>query len=104
VRSAALHYVVPAHDFNLRTGHVGAFELVASGGTLDVRDDGQLTARVSPTSAMRATRTYAVGLNWYPNLGVRMMLDAERTTFTASSSAAAFPDETLLVGRFQVVL
>jgi phosphate-selective porin len=99
-----LHYVVPAHDFSLRAGHAGAFELVASGGSLDVRDEGQLTARISPTSAMRTARTYAVGLNWYPNLGVRVMLDAERTTFVAPSPFAALPDETLLVGRFQVVV
>lgn len=99
-----LHYVIPARNFNARTGSLGAFELAAGVGVLDVRDDGQLVARLAPTAAMRAARTYAVGLNWYPNLGVRVMLDAERTTFVPVATVPSFPDETLIVGRFQVVL
>jgi phosphate-selective porin len=103
-RALPLHYVIPAHNFDTWTGHVGAFELVAGGGALGVRDDGQLAARLAPATAMRGARTYAIGINWYPNLGVRVMLDAERTTFFPVSTVPSFPDETVIVGRFQVVL
>jgi|SRR5215467_607943 len=103
-RALPLHYVIPAHDFSTRTGDLGAFELVAGAGALDVRDDGQLAARVAPATAMKAARTLAIGLNWYPNLGVRVMLDAERTVFVPLPTFQSFPDETLIVGRFQVVL
>jgi phosphate-selective porin len=99
-----LHYVVPAHNFSTRTGYIGALEVVAGGGALDVRDDGQLAARLAANAAMRAARTYELGLNWYPNLGVRVMLDAERTRFLPIATVPSFPDENLIVGRFQVVL
>jgi hypothetical protein len=99
-----LHYVVPAHNLGVRRGYLGAFELVAGGGALDVRDDGQLATRVDPGAATRGARTASGGINWYPNLGVRVMIDAEHTWFASMAASPTLPAETLLVGRFQVVL
>ncbi len=53
---------------------------------------------------MKGADTVAAGLNWYPNLGVRVMLDGEHTSFVPVAGFASLPDETLVVGRFQVVL
>jgi len=99
-----LHYVVPAHDLDVNAGHSGAFEPVAGAGSLDVRDAGQLAARVDPNAAMRGARMFAIGLNWYPDLNLRAMLDVEHTSFIAIAGFPQAPTETLVVGRFQIVL
>jgi phosphate-selective porin len=103
-RALPLHYVVPDHNFSARSGHIGALEIVAGGGVLNVHDNGELATRLSPAAAMHAARMLTLGLNWYPNLGVRVMVDVERTTFSPIATALTFPDETLIVCRFQVVL
>jgi phosphate-selective porin OprO/OprP len=103
-RSIPLHYAIPAENLDFSRGYAGAFELVAGGGALEVRDDGQLASRVAPTAAMKGATTIAGGLNWYPNLGVRVMLDGEHTSFTPVAGFSALRDENLIVGRFQVVL
>jgi phosphate-selective porin len=99
-----LHYVVPSHDLDFEGGSPGAFELVVGAGAIDIDDEGQLGMLVDPNSAMRAARTISGGINWYPSINVRAMLDLEHTTFTAISSVPTAPAETLLVGRFQLVL
>jgi hypothetical protein len=50
------------------------------------------------------TRSVGGAVNWYPNLGVRVMVDAQHTTFEALPGTTPIADETLIVGRFQVVL
>ncbi len=98
-----LHYVIPAHNFAPALGHWGALELAATIGGVDV-DPGGAVASVSHAAGSRRTRTVGGGINWYPNLGVRVMVDAQRTSFETLPTAAPIPDETLVVGRFQVVL
>jgi phosphate-selective porin len=103
-RAAPLHAVVPARNLDLSRGHLGALELVAGGGALDVLDQGQLAARVDPKAAMRGGRMMAWGINWYPNASLRITVDLEHTWFVPLASLPALSYETLLVGRLQVVL
>ncbi len=98
-----LHYVVPAHELSPARGTWGALELAATLGGLDVSPGGA-AGSVAHATGSRRTRTVGGGINWYPNLGVRVMVDAQHTAFEALPGTAPIPDETLLVGRFQVVL
>jgi hypothetical protein len=98
-----LHYVIPAHDFAPTLGHWGALELVATVGGVAVSPGGALAA-VSDAAGSRLTRSVGGAVNWYPNLGVRVMVDAQHTTFEALPGTTPIADETLIVGRFQVVL
>jgi hypothetical protein len=101
--SVPLHYVIPAHDFDANQGRLGAVELTVSVGSLRI-DAGRAANQVSRTAATRLARGVACGVNWYPNLGVRAMLDLSRTTLTPFAGAAPLPSETILVARLQVVL
>ena len=67
----------PKQPFSLKSGGVGAFELVGRYSHIDLND------RVTRGVAAAATGgvyggsqdVYAVGLNWYPNEQLRLMLD-----------------------------
>jgi hypothetical protein len=76
-----LHYVIPRHALDLRAGHPGAIEIAMGVGSLDIRDDGQLATLVDPNAAMRGARLYT-GVNWYPVVNVRAMVDIEHMTST----------------------
>jgi phosphate-selective porin len=52
---------------------------------------------------MREAAAYGVGLNWYLNRAVRVLLAGERTTFDPAGGAAERPAENAVVGRVQVV-
>ncbi len=101
--SVPLHYVVPRHDFAPAAGYWGALELTATVGGVRVSPGGA-SAAIAPSTGARLTRALGGGVNWYPNLGVRVMVDAEYTNFQPLLGANAIPDEALIVGRFQVVL
>jgi phosphate-selective porin OprO/OprP len=101
--SVPLHYVVPRYDFAPAAGHWGALELTATIGGVRVSPGGA-AASVSSAAGSRLTRAVGGGINWYPNLGVRVMVDAEHTTFEPLPGTSPIPGETLVVGRFQVVL
>jgi hypothetical protein len=98
-----LHYVIPAHNFAPAIGRWGALELVGTVGGVQVSPGGAV-ATVSSAAASRLTRSVGGGVNWYPNLGVRVMVDAQHTTFEALPGTTSIAAETLIVGRFQVVL
>ena len=101
--SVPLHYVIPAHNFAPSRGEGGAVELVVSGGFLDV-DAGGASPQLPPGSGSRRVESFAGGVNWYPNLGIRVMVDLQHSTFAPLAATASVPDETVLIGRFQVVL
>ena len=96
-------YVIPAHDFDASQGRLGAIELTVSAGSLSI-DAGRAANQVSRTAATRLGRSGACGVNWYPNLGVRVMLDFSHTTLTPFTRAVSLPSESILVARLQVVL
>jgi hypothetical protein len=101
--SVPLHYVIPRCNFAPAAGHWGAVELTATLGGVHMSRGGAATA-VAPAAGSELTRAMGGGVNWYPNLGVRVMVDAEYTTFEPLPGAKSLPDDVLVVGRFQVVL
>ena len=67
----------PQHPFSIKNGGYGAFELVARYSHLDLNDKVTRALAASSTGGVYGgTQTvYAVGLNWYPNEQLRLMLD-----------------------------
>jgi phosphate-selective porin OprO/OprP len=79
----------------------GAFEVVARISSLDIDDDAFPLFANPATSASQAD-SLAVGLNWYLNRNLKVMLDYERTEFEGGSASGDREDENVLFSRFQV--
>ncbi len=67
----------PAHPFSLRTGGAGAFEAVARYSHIDLNDRVTRGRSAASTGGVYGgvQDIYAVGVNWYPNDHLRLMLD-----------------------------
>ena len=79
----------------------GAFELVARISSLDV-DDEAFPLFANPASAASAADSLGVGLNWYLNRNLKVMLDYERTEFEGGAATGDREDENVLFSRFQI--
>ncbi|MFL6198711.1 MAG: OprO/OprP family phosphate-selective porin [Thermoanaerobaculia bacterium] len=82
----------------------GAFELVARISSLDV-DDEAFPLFANPASAASAADSLGIGLNWYLNRNLKVMLDYERTEFDGGGGIAGVgdrEDENVLFSRFQI--
>jgi len=77
--------VTPRHPFDLKKGGWGALELVGRYG--DLRFDPSAfststqTRFADPTKSAQEAREWGVGLNWYLNRNVKLVLDYEQTEF-----------------------
>ena len=67
----------PARPFSLRDGGYGAFELVARYSHIDLNDRVTRGRSAASTGGVYGGKqdVYAVGVNWYPNEQLRLMLD-----------------------------
>ena len=67
----------PERPFNLKSGGTGAFELVGRYSHTDLNDKATRGVASSVTGGVFSGRqdVYAVGVNWYPNDQLRLMLD-----------------------------
>lgn len=67
----------PAQPFSLRTGGFGAFEAVARYSHIDLNDRVTRGRSAASTGGVYGgvQDVYAVGVNWYPNDHLRLMLD-----------------------------
>jgi phosphate-selective porin OprO/OprP len=83
-QAASYFRIVPAQPFSLRSGGWGAWELAARYSYVD------LNSNFPPGVALAADpaavdggrqRAYALGLNWYPNDLLRLMLDYNHVDF-----------------------
>lgn len=91
----------PARPFDPRKGGWGAWELAARYSRLDV-DATAFPTFANPDQSAESARAWAVGLNWYPNRNVKVMLDYERTAFVGGSPRGDRDDEHAAFVRFQV--
>ena len=66
------------------------------------RDDKTFPVFANPASVARSARAWAVGLNWYLNKNLRVMLDYERTKFDGGAATGDREDENILFSRFQI--
>ncbi len=67
----------PAREFSLQDGGYGAFELVGRYSHVDLDDKVTRALAASTTGGVYGGTqdVYAVGVNWYPNQQLRLMLD-----------------------------
>jgi phosphate-selective porin OprO/OprP len=100
--------VNPASDFNLAQGTWGAFELVARVSGIEVAPElfrdpsrgGNLSRSTNATGAI----AYGVGVNWFLNRNVRVLVNAEKTHFDfgGAGTGGVADDEFYLFTRLQL--
>ncbi len=98
--NASYNGVTPRHPFDLKNGGWGAFEIVGRYGDLHVDPSAFSTAPTAghqrfadPTKSAQEAREWGVGLNWYLNRNVKLVLNYEETYFdggAGTTSASAF--------------
>ena len=86
---ASYNGVTPRHDFDLSSGHWGAFELVGRYGQL--RLDGSIFSEnfANLNTSISKENTWGTGINWYLNRNVKLAADFEQTKFTRGAPNAA---------------
>jgi len=69
-------------------------------------DDDTFPTFANPASAARSAAAWAVGVNWYLNKSVKVMLDYEATKFDGGAGSTTLTgdreDENILFSRFQI--
>ena len=99
---AGFNDVTPRNSFAPLQGTWGALELVGRYGELTV-DDTAFTSFADPAKSATSAKTWATGINWYLNRGVKVMLDYDQTSFDGGAAKGADrPDEQLLLVRTQL--
>ena len=109
--------VTPKHPFDLKKGGWGALELAGRYGDLRFDPSAFSTSPLAagqrfadPTKAAQEAREWGVGLNWYLNRNLKLVLDYEQTAFDGGSgttSATAYfvknrATEQLILTRAQI--
>lgn len=90
-QAASYFRVSPAHPFSPRDGGWGAWEIAARVSYVDLDADFTPSEILStePSAILGGQQTaYSVGLNWYPNDEVRLMLDFSHVDFRKPNAAA----------------
>lgn len=98
------------HPFNLDTGDLGAWELVARYSELNVDDKAfvgtKTTSYADPTASISKASAWATGVNWYLNRNLKLALDYEQTSFNDGWTTGAVksdrPTERVLSTRLQL--
>ena len=97
------------HPFNLDTGDLGAWELVARYSDLNVDDKAFGTSNqfADSKSSVSKASAWATGINWYLNRNLKLALDYEQTSFndgwaTASNVKTDRPTERVISTRLQL--
>ncbi len=84
--------VIPDHDFSLKTGGMGAFELAARYSYLDLNSNNVYGGKLNG---------YGVGINWYPNRHMRFMIDYTNANITDQSASLTSHHDQSLAARAQ---
>ncbi|MBN1155465.1 porin [candidate division KSB1 bacterium] len=98
---ASYKTVEPKKIFDPDAGTWGAFELVGRFNELDI-DDHTFPIYANPNSSISKATAWAVGLNWYLNRLVRIMVNYEHTTYVGGAVDGDRDDEDVILARFQL--
>jgi phosphate-selective porin OprO/OprP len=90
----------PRQNFDPAAGHWGAVQVTARYSALTV-DDEVFDHGLGAAGASRRARSWAAGVNWYPNPWVKWYATVERTSFDAGVPPVR-ADENILYLRAQV--
>ena len=90
---ASYNGVVPRHDFDLRDGQWGAFELVSRYGELKLDHTIFDNGFANLNTSISKENTWATGINWYLNRNVKLAADFEQTKFTRGAVNGVSTDD-----------
>ena len=90
--NASYNGVIPRHPFDPKVRGLGALEVVARYGQLDVDHDAfnvspTDTRLADPTKEAQGAKEWGIGLNWYLNKDIKFVLDYEQTHFRGGAGA-----------------
>ena len=92
----------PSQPFNPGEGSWGAFELVGRYGVLEIDDDAY-PLFADPNASARKAESWTVGLNWYLNSNLKLVLNYLQTSLDGGAVAGADrEDEKAVFTRLQV--
>ena len=107
--NASYKGLIPASSFSPSEGTWGAFEVAARYGEIDFDDDsfsGGAASFADPAVAVTQAQGWTVGLNWYLNRYLKLMVDFDRTSFDGGASGVGNtgnrPSEETLFTRLQL--
>jgi phosphate-selective porin OprO/OprP len=98
---ASYRGITAKNSFDHTKGTWGSFEIAARYSQLEV-DKGAFPAFANPQVAAQKATAWAVGLNWYLNRNVKILLNYEQTSFTGGGDSGNRPDERVIINRFQI--
>jgi phosphate-selective porin OprO/OprP len=87
--NASYKGLVPASNFTPSEGTWGAFEIAARYNEIDFDDDsfeGGASSLADPTASVTKAQGFTVGLNWYLNRWVKLMVNYDRITFDGGAA------------------
>jgi phosphate-selective porin OprO and OprP len=87
--NASYKGLIPASNFAPSEGTWGAFEIAARYHSIDFDDDsfdGGAASFADPTTSATRAQGVTVGLNWYLNRWIRVMVNCDRTTFDGGAA------------------
>lgn len=92
--------VKPHHPLDLHTGHYGAFEIAGRYSQLSV-DREAFPLFANPQAAAHRADAWGIGLNWYFNRNIKLMLNYEQTNFDGGAPNRDRDSEKALLSRLQ---
>lgn len=90
---ASYNGVTPRHDFDLSSGHWGAFELVGRYGELKLDSSIFTENFANLNTSISLERTWGTGINWYLNRNVKLAVDFEQTKFRRGAPNGVSSDD-----------
>ncbi len=96
--------VAPAQPFNPFTGKWGAFEVATRYGQLEVDPDAFSGGFADPQASARRAKEWVLGLNWYLNKNIKLVLNYANTDFRGGAAGGDRQTEKAIETRVQLVL
>jgi phosphate-selective porin OprO/OprP len=102
--SASFRGITPRNPFRPSEGTWGAFEVAARFHRWEIDDDVFAAGFASATASPEQADAWTVGLSWYLNPFVKLVLNYERTAFEGGGAVLGTdrPDEDAFLTRFQL--
>jgi phosphate-selective porin OprO/OprP len=98
---ASYRSVTPAHAFDVKQQTWGAFEIGARYGRLNI-DKSAFPIFADPLTSASAARSWTLGVNWYANKNVKIVLNYEQTDFHTVEGGVKRKQERAILQRLQL--
>lgn len=98
---ASYRGITPKKSFDHTRGAWGSFEIAARYHQLEIDKDA-FPVFANPQAAVQKATAWALGLNWYLNRNVKLLLNYEQTAFTGGAASGDRPGEKVILTRFQI--